>query len=77
MHFEALLDHDLLIASGDAVCDHPRGSASSGGAGGGIFSVVEDHAGVEAGFGIDGLAADEVEELSGGVREVFEERGGH
>ena len=60
VHFEALLDQDLLIAGRNGVRDHPGGAASGGGPGGRIFSVVKEHAGVEAGFGIDGFAANKI-----------------
>src|SRR5208282_2057380 len=71
MHFEPLLDQDLLIARSNAVRNHPGGAASGGRSSGRIFSVVKNHAGVEAGFGIDGFAANKIEESPSAAREIF------
>ena len=71
VHFEALLDQGLFIAGGDAVRDHPGGTAAGGRSGGGIFYVVEQHARMQAGFGVDGLAGNKVEELSSAAGQVF------
>jgi hypothetical protein len=71
VHFEALLDQNLLLARRHAMGDHPGGAASGGRTGGGIVAVVKNHAGVEAGFGIDGFAANEVKELSAERCEIF------
>ena len=71
VHFQALLDQNLLLAGSNAVRDHPRGTASGGGSGGGIVSVVKNHASVEAGLGIDGFAANKVKEFSATRREIF------
>src|SRR5208283_1423180 len=70
-HFQALLDQYLLIARGNAVGDHPSGTATGGGSGGRIFSVVEQHARMQARFGVDGLAGNEVEKLSLAAGQVF------
>jgi len=40
VHFETLLDQDLLIAGSNRVRDHPGGAASGGGPGGRILSVL-------------------------------------
>jgi hypothetical protein len=71
VHFETLLDQDLLVAGGNAVRDHPGGAASRGGTGGGVVTVVENHAGVETGFGIDSFAANKVKKLSAAARQIF------
>jgi len=71
LHFEALLDQDLLIAGGNCVRGHPGRTATGGGSGGGIFSVVEKHARMQPGFGVDGLAGNEVKEPSSAAVQVF------
>jgi hypothetical protein len=71
VHFEALLDQNLLIASSDAVRDHPRGTTSGGGPCCRIVSVVKNHTGVKAGFGIDSFAANKVKEFPAAAREIF------
>src|SRR5712692_3199028 len=71
VHFQALLDQNPLLAGNHAVRHHPGGAASGGGPGGRIVSVVKDHAGVEAGFRVDGFAANKVEELPAAQREIF------
>ena len=40
----------------------PRGATACGRTGGWIFAVVENHAGVQTWLGVDGFAANEVEE---------------
>src|SRR6266446_1846816 len=71
VHFQALLDQNPLIAGNYTVCHHPGGAASGGGPGGWIVSVVKDHAGVEAGFRVDGFAANKIKELAAAQREIF------
>src|SRR5258708_36853370 len=71
VHFEALLDQNLLLAGSNAVRDHPGGAASGGGACGRVVSIVKDHTGMEAGFRIDGLAAHKVKEFSAATRKIF------
>lgn len=71
VHFEALLDQNPLLAGGNGVRDHPGGAAAGGGPSGRIFSVVKNHAGVQSGPGVDGLAANKVKELSAAGREVL------
>lgn len=71
VYFSSLLDENLLVARGEAVSNHPGGTASGSGTGCGIVSAIKNHAGVEAGFGVEGFAGDEVEKLSAGAREIF------
>src|SRR5208283_2023336 len=71
VHFQPLLDQNLLLARGHAMGNHPSRAASGGGARGGIVSAIKKHAGVEAGFGVDRFAANEVKELSAARREIF------
>jgi hypothetical protein len=71
VHFEALLDQNLLIAGSKGVRHHPGRAASGGGPGRRIVSVVKNHTGVEAGFRIDSFAANKVKELSAATREIF------
>src|SRR5229473_8330024 len=71
VHFQALLDQNPFIAGNHAVRNHPGGAASGGGTGGRIVSVVKDHAGVEAGFRVNGFAANKVKELAAARREIF------
>src|SRR5215469_11288497 len=63
LHFDTLLDQYALIGTGNAMGNHPRGGAAGSRPGGGIFSVVEEHARLQTGLGIYRLAADEVEKL--------------
>src|ERR1019366_9748803 len=76
VHFEALLDQNPLLAGGNGVRDHPSGAASGSGTGGRIFSVVKNHASVQAGFGVDRLATNKVKELSAAGRQVLGGAGG-
>src|SRR5580698_1461879 len=71
VHFEPLLDQNLLIAGGDAMPNHPGCAASSGGTGSGIVSVVKNHAGVKPGFRIDSFPANKIKEFSAAAREIF------
>ena len=71
VHFQPLLDQNALLASGNGVRHHPSGAASGSGTGGRIFSVVKNHASVQAGFGVDRLATNKVKELSAAGREVL------
>jgi hypothetical protein len=71
VHFEPLLDQNLFVAGGNAVRHHPGGATSGGGTGGGIVSIVKNHAGMETGLGIYGLAANEIKEFSATPRKIF------
>ena len=55
-HLESLLDEHLLIGFGHSVRYHPRGGASRRRARGWVLAVVEHHASVQPGRGIDSLA---------------------
>ena len=63
LHFDTLLDQYALVGTGNAMGYHPRGGTAGGRSGGGIFSVVEEHARLQTSPGIYGLAADEIEKL--------------
>src|ERR1700677_91792 len=71
VRFESLLDQNLLVTGSDAVRDHPGGTTSSGGPGCRIVSIVKNHTGVKAGFGIDIFAANKVKEFSAAARKIF------
>jgi len=74
-HLDALLDYDLLLARGEAVLHKIRDRAAGCRACGGIFSVVELHAGVPVCAGVCVGRGDAVEELCVGLFEVGASRG--
>src|SRR5271165_6833800 len=57
VHFESLLDQNLLLAGRDTVRHHPGGAASGGRTGSRIVAAVKNHPRVQTGFRIDRLAA--------------------
>src|SRR5688572_6248686 len=69
-YLHPLLDEHLFFRLGDAIAHHPGGGASGSRTGGGIFAVVEDHAGSQPDLGIAGFAAHEVHELGVGLLEI-------
>ena len=71
VHFETLLDQNLLVAGSNSVRNHPGGAASRRRTGRRIVSVVKDHAGVKTGLRIDSFAANKVQKLSPAAREIF------
>ena len=63
-HLDSLLDEHTFIRLGHAVGHHPCGGTTGGGACGRVFSVVKQHAGVQAGREIDRLPGYEIEKLA-------------
>jgi hypothetical protein len=69
-HLDSLLEHDRLLAGGEAMLYKIRDGATGGGPGGGIFPVVELHARVPICTGACIGASDAVEEFCVGLFEV-------
>jgi hypothetical protein len=63
-HFNSLFDEHAFVGLGDTVGHHPGGGAAGGGTSGRVFATVEQHASVQAGGAIDGLASHEIKKLA-------------
>ena len=62
--FNSLLDQSLCVGLQYAVAHRPGSTTSRRRSGGRVFAVVEDHAGVQGGIGIDSFAAYKIEKAS-------------
>src|ERR1700678_3513924 len=71
VHFEPLLDQNLLIAGSNPMRDHPGCATSGGGPSRRIVSVVKNHAGMKPSLGIVGFATNKVNEFHVAARQIF------
>ena len=71
LHLDALFNEHSLIGSRNTVRNHPRSGAARRRSGRWIFAVIEQHARMQAGCGVYGLASYKVEKPAPSSFQVF------